>query len=91
MGNGLRGDTFWLFAVHGAQADYVRNISADAHVRVKVGGRWRAGIAVLLPSDDAVARSRTASPRWDAAIGRAMASAPMTIRIDLAAQGRTGS
>jgi hypothetical protein len=41
VGNGLAGNTFWLVAAHGTQADYV------------------------------------------AAIGRMMASAPLTIRIDL--------
>jgi len=36
-----------------------------------------------LPGDDTAARSRTLPYRWDAAIGRMMASAPLTIRIDL--------
>ena len=37
----------------------------------------------MLPEDDAAARSRTLPHQWDAAIGRLMASAPLTIRIDL--------
>lgn len=53
VGNGLNGQTFWLIAAHGQQADYVRNIAADARVRIKVGGRWRQGVAVPLPDDDA--------------------------------------
>jgi hypothetical protein len=28
VGNGLAGDTFWLVAAHGTQADYVRNLQA---------------------------------------------------------------
>ncbi len=83
VGNGLCGDTFWLIAAHGEQSDYVRNLRADPRVRVKVSGRWREGIAGVLPEDDVAARSRTLPYRWDAAIGRAMASAPVTIRIDL--------
>lgn len=83
IGNGLDGDTFWLIAAHGTQSDYVRNLQADPRVRVKVGRRWRAGTAALLPGDDVDARSRTLPYQWDAAIGRVMASAPMTIRIDL--------
>lgn len=83
IGNGLQGNTFWLIAAHGAQADYVRNLLARPDVRVKVGGRWRAGRAVLLPDDDVAARSRTLPYQWDAAIGRAMATRPVTIRIDL--------
>ncbi len=83
VGNGLDGDTFWLIAAHGDQADYVRNLIADPSVRVKVHRRWRSGRAVRLPDDDVAARSRTLPYQWDAAIGRAMASRPLTIRIDL--------
>jgi deazaflavin-dependent oxidoreductase (nitroreductase family) len=83
VGNGLVGDTFWLVAAHGTQADYVRNLQAQPRVRVKVRGVWRAGTAAILPDDDSAARSRTLPNQWDAAIGRMMASAPLTIRIDL--------
>lgn len=83
VGNGLADDTFWLIAAHGSQSDYVRNLLADPRVRVKVAGQWRAGTAVPLPDDDVVARSRTLPYKWDAAIGRLMASRPLTIRIDL--------
>jgi deazaflavin-dependent oxidoreductase (nitroreductase family) len=58
VGNGLRGETFWIVTEHGYHADYVRNIQADPRVRVKVGGRWRPGIAHLLPDDDPYARLR---------------------------------
>src|SRR5215469_10697979 len=83
VGNGLDRDTFWLVAAHGAQADYVRNLQAEPRVRIKAGGSWRWGTAVVLPGDDPVARSRTLPYQWDAAIGRLMASTPLTIRIDL--------
>jgi deazaflavin-dependent oxidoreductase (nitroreductase family) len=83
VGNGLDGDTFWLVAAHGTQADYVRNLQADPRVRIKADGTWRSGTAVVLPGDDPAARSRTLPYQWDAAIGRMMASAPTTIRIDL--------
>ena len=83
VGNGLDGDTFWLVAAHGTQADYVRNLQAEPRVRVKVGGVWRTGTAVALPDDDPVARSRTLPYQWDATIGRITASTPVTIRIDL--------
>ena len=83
VGNGLIGDTFWLVAAHGRQSDYVRNLYDHPQVRVKIGRRWRTGTAVPLPDDDPVARSRTLPYRWDAAIGRLMASTPMTVRIDL--------
>jgi deazaflavin-dependent oxidoreductase (nitroreductase family) len=83
VGNGLAGDTFWLVAAHGGQADYVRNLRANPRVRVKVGGSWRTGTAALLPHDDERARSRTLPYQWDAAMGRMMASEPLTVRIDL--------
>ena len=40
VGNGLRGDSFWIVTEHGYAADYVKNIQADPRVRVKVGRRW---------------------------------------------------
>ncbi len=83
VGNGLIGDTFWLIAAHGDQADYVRNLRAEPAVRVKVRGVWRTGRATVLADDDTAARSRTLPFQWDAAIGRAMATTPLTIRIDL--------
>ena len=83
VANGLDGDTFWLIAAHGTQADYVLNLLAQPRVRVKTGRQWRAGAAVVLPDDDTAARSRTLRYQWDAAIGRMMASAPLTIRIEL--------
>jgi deazaflavin-dependent oxidoreductase (nitroreductase family) len=83
VGNGLDGDVFWLVAAHGTQADYVRNLQSEPRVRVKIGGAWRSGTATVLLEDDPHARSRLLPYRWDAAIGRLMASAPLTVRIDL--------
>jgi len=86
VGNGLAGNTFWLVAAHGTQADYVRNLQAEPRDRIKVGGIWRSGTAAVLPDDDPGLRSRTLPHQWDAAIGRVMASAPLSIRIDLDAE-----
>jgi deazaflavin-dependent oxidoreductase (nitroreductase family) len=83
IGNGLVGDTFWLVAAHGIQADYVRNMRVNPRVRLKIDRRWRSGTAVLLADDDTHARSRTLPHQWDAAIGRLMATTPLTVRIDL--------
>jgi len=83
VGNGLAGEVFWVVAAHGTRADYVRNIQANPRVRVKLGRLWRTGTAVPLPDDDVAARSRTLPYQWDAALGRAMATTPLTIRIDL--------
>jgi deazaflavin-dependent oxidoreductase (nitroreductase family) len=83
VGNGRIGETFWLVAVHGRQADYVRNIEQRPAVRVKIGRQWRTGTAAILDDDDPDARSRTLPHKLDAALGRLMASQPLTIRIDL--------
>lgn len=90
VGNGSAGDTFWLVAAHGLQADFVRNITAQPRVRVKINGVWRGGTAGLMPEDDVDARSRALPYQWDAAIGRAIATTPLTIRIDLDHDGRCG-
>jgi deazaflavin-dependent oxidoreductase (nitroreductase family) len=82
VGNGFDGKIFWLVAVHGPQADYVRNIKAQPRVRVQLGREWHPGTATIMPDDDAMARSRTLPYRWDAAIGRWMGTTPLTIRID---------
>ena len=67
VANGLDGDTFWLIAGLGKEAQYVRNIRADARVRVKARPallrdglrmRWRTGTARLMPGDDPRARQR---------------------------------
>lgn len=83
VSNGLDGDVFWLVAAHGHQADFVRNIARQPRVRVKVGRTWRAGTATCLPDDDTRARSRTLPCRWDAALGRVLATTPLTVRVDL--------
>jgi deazaflavin-dependent oxidoreductase (nitroreductase family) len=83
VGNGLRGPHFWIVAEHGRHADYVRNLEADPHVRVKVGRRWRSGIAHVLPEDDPRARLRMLKrPLNDAGL-RAMASEMLVVRVDL--------
>lgn len=92
VANGLRGDTFWLLCAHGHRAHYAHNIAADPHVRIGVGEgrslRWRAGVAVPLPDDDARARQRELGRgrlgyKLDAVLMRVLATDLMTIRVDL--------
>jgi deazaflavin-dependent oxidoreductase (nitroreductase family) len=82
VGNGLEGDTFWIVAEHGSQANYVRNIMANPRVRVRVQGRWRAGTAQLLPEDDPRERQRRLRP-VNAALVRLVGTDLLTVRIDL--------
>jgi deazaflavin-dependent oxidoreductase (nitroreductase family) len=62
VGNGRKGDSFWIIAEHGTRAGYVRNIQHDPHVRVRLRVglryRWVPGIATLCPGDDPLARQR---------------------------------
>jgi deazaflavin-dependent oxidoreductase (nitroreductase family) len=62
VGNGRKGDSFWIIAEHGSRAGYVRNIQHDPHVRVRLRTglryRWVSGIATVRPDDDPLARQR---------------------------------
>lgn len=85
----LDGDTYWLVAEHGADAAYVKNLTAQPRVRVLVRRQWRSGRATSLPNDDALARRKWidrrngAVGRVDGIFFRAFMSSPMTVRIDL--------
>lgn len=94
VGNGLDGGVFWLVSEKGRQAGYVANLLAQPRVRVKVGRRWISGRATLVPEEDGLARREHIDGRngivgrFDGAIFRASAGpAPVTIRIDLDADG----
>jgi deazaflavin-dependent oxidoreductase (nitroreductase family) len=84
------GETLWLIAQHGRHAGWVRNFEASPSVRVRLGRRWLAGTAELLPDDDVKARirmfARTAVGRsMTAMMFRALESDPVTARILLQA------
>jgi deazaflavin-dependent oxidoreductase (nitroreductase family) len=61
VGNGRKGDSFWIIAEHGTRAGYVHNIQHDPRVRVRlrlgVRYRWVDGIATVRP-DEPLARQR---------------------------------
>ena len=83
VGDGLRGERFWIVAEMGRRAAYVRNIEADPRVRVKVRGRWRTGTANVLPEEDPKALLRALKrPLNDAGL-LVMATEPLVVRIDL--------
>jgi len=62
VGNGRKGDSFWIIAEHGSRAGWVRNIQYDPRVRVRLRiglrYRWVPGIATIRPDEDALARQR---------------------------------
>jgi len=90
--DGLDGETFWLVAQRGRRADWVKNIQASPHVRVKVRGRsgveWRTGTAHILDDDDPRERWRRISEgnfarRLCVCASAAVGTEPLTVRIDL--------
>jgi len=83
VGNGLRGDHFWIVTEHGRRAAYVRNIEANPRVRVKVGRRWYEGTAHVLPDDDPRERMRMLGRTVNDAVVRLVGTEQLTIRIDV--------
>ncbi|MEU1401544.1 nitroreductase/quinone reductase family protein [Streptomyces sp. NPDC005728] len=82
VGGSRVGDSFWLVSEFGFKSQYVRNIQADPHVRIRIRGRWHHGTAHLLPEDDAAARLRSL-PRFNSAAVRAFGTDLLTVRVDL--------
>lgn len=83
VGNGLDGDTFWIVAEHGHEANYVRNIEANPRVRVKIGKRWRSGTATVLPDDDTRARLEQVGHAVNGFMVRTVGTDLLTVRVDL--------
>lgn len=83
VGDGLRGDVFWIVSDHGYRSGYVRNIRRDPRVRVRTHGRWRAGSATLLPDDDPVVRQRALGLGANAIFVRLAGTTLLVVRIDL--------
>jgi deazaflavin-dependent oxidoreductase (nitroreductase family) len=83
VGDGLRGQHFWIVTEHGWAAHYVKNIQANPRVRVKTQGRWRAGTAHILTDDDPGTRLRWLKRPVNDTMLRAVGTQQLVIRIDL--------
>jgi len=83
VGNGLRGDSFWIVTEHGYAADYLKNIQKQPRVRVKVGRRWYQGTARILPDDEPRQRLRWLGRPVNDALLLLVGTQQVTIRIDL--------
>ena len=83
IGNGKRGDVFWIVTEHGHHADYVKNIEANPRVRLKIGRRWYSGTAHILEDDDPYARLRKLRRPVNDAMLLAVGTQQLTIRVDL--------
>ena len=91
VGNGLRGDTFWVVTEHGNAADYVKNIRNDPAVRVKVGRNWFSGRAQVLPEEDARERLRELNRPVNDTMLKVVGTEMLVVRIDLADPRREGA
>jgi deazaflavin-dependent oxidoreductase (nitroreductase family) len=87
VGNGLRGDVFWIVTEHGHRAAYVRNIKANPRVRVKVGRQWYEGTAHILEDDDPRERMRMLGRTLNDATVRLVGTEHLTIRVELDRNG----
>jgi deazaflavin-dependent oxidoreductase (nitroreductase family) len=92
VGDGRVDKQFWLVAEHGMNAGYIRNITSNPSVRLKLRlglrSRWHAGTAHLLPDDDPAERQRWLVKQLPRAAGNARAvrllgTRLLTVRIDL--------
>ena len=87
IGNGLRGDAFWIVIEHGYGADYVKHIQQEPRVRVKVGRRWYEGTARILPEDDPYKRLRWLRRPVNDILLLVVGTHQLTIRVDLESPG----
>jgi deazaflavin-dependent oxidoreductase (nitroreductase family) len=83
VGGRLSGNTYWLVAIDGRHAQYVRNIEANPDVRVRVHGRWRTGKAIRLTEDNPRRRLWRLNPINSLFLWTYGGLDPVTIRIDL--------
>jgi deazaflavin-dependent oxidoreductase (nitroreductase family) len=87
--DGLEGETLWLIAQSGRDAEWVRNIEANPRVRVSgMQAGWRSGSAHILDDDDPRERQRILSQanparRLCMSTSKALNTNPLTIRVDL--------
>jgi deazaflavin-dependent oxidoreductase (nitroreductase family) len=82
VGGSVVDNQFWMVSEHGDHSDYVRNIKANAAVRVRINGQWRDGTAHLLPDDDPRQRLRSL-PRLNGGVVRTLGTDLLTVRVDL--------
>lgn len=82
IGGRVIGHQFWLVSEFGETSQYVRNVMANPRVRLRMGGKWRTGVAHLLPLDDPYARLRQL-PAINSLAVRVLGAHLLTLRIDL--------
>ena len=76
-------DRLWIVAEQGTHAGYVRNLSCNPRVRVRIGRRWVAGRAQLVAGDDVQSRLESFGMPLHARNVRKYGTELRTIRVDL--------
>jgi deazaflavin-dependent oxidoreductase (nitroreductase family) len=82
LGGRLIGNQFWFVSEFGEKSQYVRNIQANPHVRLRLHGKWHSGTAHLVPDDDPHARLREL-PQMNSFGVRTFGTNLLTLRLDL--------
>jgi deazaflavin-dependent oxidoreductase (nitroreductase family) len=82
LGGSVVDGSFWFVSEFGERSQYIRNIQADPRVRVRLRGRWRSGVAHLVPEDDARARLESL-PAFNSFGVRTFGTNLLTVRVDL--------
>ncbi|MCV7223013.1 nitroreductase/quinone reductase family protein [Mycolicibacterium elephantis] len=82
LGGSRVGNEFWFVSEFGENSQYIKNIKADPHVRVRLNGRWHNGIAHLMPDDDPHERLRSL-PQFNSMGVRTFGTNLLTVRVDL--------
>ena len=83
VGDGLRGNEFWIVTEHGRHSSYVKNIVANPRVRVRVGRVWFTGTANILEDDDPYERIRWLGRPANDTMLRLVGTEHVVIRVDL--------
>jgi deazaflavin-dependent oxidoreductase (nitroreductase family) len=83
VGDGLRGNEFWIVTEHGRHSSYVKNIVAKPRVRVRVGRVWFTGTAHILEDDDPYERIRWLGRPANDTMLRLVGTEHLVIRVDL--------
>ena len=82
LGGSKVGNEFWFVSEFGEKSQYVKNIQADPHVRVRLNGRWHKGVAHLVPEDDPQERLKSL-PQFNSMGVRTFGTNLLSIRVDL--------
>ncbi|MEX2394260.1 MAG: nitroreductase/quinone reductase family protein [Actinomycetota bacterium] len=82
LGGTREGSTYWIVSEQGRHANYVKNIAANAHVRIRINTKWYDGTAHIVDDDDTEERLKKQS-MWNRSAVRATGTDLLSIRVDL--------